>query len=311
MALDLYTEYRQQWADAGQGKITPVPTHIDLELSSACNFRCPMCPQAEKEVAFKKDFMDTDRAVGLLWEAKQLGVRSVKLNWRGESTLHPDFQWIVRAAKKLKFDDLMLNTNGSWDYNNTDLHESVRSFDTLIFSIDTFDPEKAKKLRPGVPLKTVLFNFMEIALNRHKFGTPSRLKINFTLQKENADEVDKVKRCAETYHADLSIRPVFPRNPPKVGEYFDETKVHVMGRKNCGFPFQRLVVAHDGKVAPCCVPWSNNLWVGDVTKQSLRDIWEGEDLRRIREDAMKAAYSHPTCVNCTSWSSYEVIHGNG
>lgn len=308
MALDLYTEYRQQWADAGQGKITPAPTHIDLELSSLCNFKCPICPHAETEVAFKRRFMDTDRAVGLLWEAKQLGVRSVKLNWRGESTLHPDFQWIARAAKKLKFDDLMLNTNGS--YRGKDIEAAVLDhIDTLIFSVDTLDSKKAERLRPGGPLNVVLENVRDAADAMHTWSAPRFVRVNFTLQKENADEVQEMRVFCATLGIDLSIRPVFPRNPPKVGEYFDETKAHVLGRKNCGFPFQRLVVAHDGKVAPCCVPWSNDLWVGDVNKQSLRDIWEREELRRIREDALNAAYSHPTCMNCTSWSSYEVVHG--
>src|SRR3990172_246575 len=181
-----YQVYREQWAEAGQGKLTSAPTHIDLELASICNYKCPFCPQAETHVAFDRRFMDTKMALKLLHEAKSIGILSVKLNWRGESTLHLGFSQIAWAAINLGFLDTMLNTNGSYD--DPFVHAAILDLDTVIFSVDTLDEKKAKLLRPGGPLKTVLDNLEDVAWTHQTTGLPARVKVNFTRQKENWDE---------------------------------------------------------------------------------------------------------------------------
>ena len=306
MITNTYKEYRDQWARASNGEITAAPTHIDLELSSACNYRCGMCPQAEPEVAFKKAFMNYRLAVKLLHEAKSIGVKSIKLNWRGESVLHPQFPGIVFEAVNLGFCETMLNTNGS--YTDVLVEQAVLSIDTVIFSVDSLKEDVAARIRPGGPLSDVIRNVAAAVTSKELYKTPKKIRINFTRQKENWDELPAMEKFCAELGIDLNTRPVFPRNPPKTGMYYDASKTIVMGRKNCGFPFQRLVIAWDGMVAPCCVPWTNDLFVGDVTRQSLKEVWEGMELARIRQDALSADYKHPTCINCTSWQSYNVVH---
>lgn len=311
--MERYRDYRSQFIEAGEGIVTHAPTHLDIELASVCNFRCPMCPQAETFVDWKKGFMPTDLALRLLDEAKEIGVLSIKLNWRGEATLHPDFPAIVQYASGLDFVDMMINTNGA--YTNSKVRQAMSLFDTVIFSIDTLDPVRAERLRPGKPLSVVLDNLEYVISKKHvnksqpgeRLNIQSKIiRVNFTLQKENWDEQEAIKEYAEKHGVEIYIKPVFPRNTPKAGQYFPEEKFNVIGRKNCGFPFQRLVIAHDGRVAPCCVPWNDTLFVGDVNKQSLLEIWNGAELAAIRDAALKAEYKHLTCVGCTSWASYEV-----
>lgn len=299
-----YDQYREQFAQAGKGLITTAPTHLDIELASVCNFRCPMCPQAETMVDWKKGFMPEEMAFRLLEEAKKIGVLSVKLNWRGESTLHPAFTRIMGYAKVTGFSDVMLNTNGA--YNHDTAREINYCIATLIYSIDSLDPAMAAKLRPPGKINEVLANLGRSVAHRKMHGTPKIIRVNFTRQKENWDELPAMQRFCDALGVELYAKSVFPRNPPKQGEYFPDENFKVNGRKNCGFPYQRLVVSHDGRVAPCCVPWNDTLFVGDVNKNSLLEIWNGDDLRAIREAALKAEYKDPTCVNCTSWASYDV-----
>lgn len=303
-----YQEYRKQFTGAASGDvITMAPTHLDIELASVCSFRCGMCPQAETFVDWHKGFMDTTLALRLLNEAKDIGVMSVKLNWRGESTLHPDFFYILEQAHDLCFVDVMLNTNGA--YGPLIGSQIDGTVDTLIYSIDSLVPEMAARLRPPGMLDRVIQNLDCSVGIRSKYGGPRIIRVNFTRQKENWDELPAMEAFCKERGIELYVKPVFPRNPPKQGEYYPEEKFTVKGRKNCGFPFQRLVVAHDGRVAPCCVPWNDTLYVGDVNKQSLLEIWNGPELAAIREAAKKVEYKEPTCLNCTSWASYEVEVG--
>jgi len=57
--------------------------------------------------------------------------------------------------------------------------------------------------------------------------------------------------------------------------------------KICPKPFYTLAVNFDGKVSTCCVDWSYGTIVGDLTCQSLLDIWNGKDLQNFRMKHLK------------------------
>ena len=221
--------------------------------------------------------------------------------WRGEATLHPKFYEISLYLLKKGFEEVLLNTNGS--FKGKVVH-AVNLFDHLIYSIDSLDERVFMEIRPGSNFETIWENLGRSILSQSLVGRPKKLSINFTEQKLNEKEVDGLKKFCDKFGIQANIKPVFPRNA-KVGMYYDETKMKIWGRKNCEYPFQRLTIAWDGRVAPCCVPWDDNLYVGDWNKNTLLEIWSGDKIKDIRKDAIKGDYKHPVCVNCTSWNSYE------
>lgn len=50
----------------------------------------------------------------------------------------------------------------------------------------------------------------------------------------------------------------------------------------CSYLFTTLAINSDGTVGVCCVDWSRKTLCGDVHKQSLQAIWNGEELKRLR-----------------------------
>ncbi len=50
----------------------------------------------------------------------------------------------------------------------------------------------------------------------------------------------------------------------------------------CPYPFYVLAVNADGSVSLCGNDWSQKTVVGDVNRESLSSIWEGEALYRFR-----------------------------
>lgn len=284
-ASDIYTAYRNQWSFAGAGNLTPTPTHIDLELVKGCNVRCVYCPQSALKTT--PIFMSTVRA--LLWLAQAKGVLSIKFNWRGEATLHPDFTEIIDYAASLGFADLMLNTNGMYP---DSLTESIAKLDTVIFSIDGYRQTIQSALRSGTMLEIIWGNIYVLLQN----ATHPIIKVNFTECEKNRGEKEKVKeRCAKA-----GIEFVCRKEAPRTGN----GRIN-LPRVMCPFPFQRLTVAYDGRVAPCCVPWHDNLYVGNLRTQSLVAIWHGAAINKIRQDAKAKTYREEACLKCTSFSSYQ------
>jgi MoaA/NifB/PqqE/SkfB family radical SAM enzyme len=118
-------EYRTAWAHAYL-QDPPVPLNIDIELASLCNLACPYCFWGEQDFnakmrekgwdgITKKRFMSTDLAKKIIDQCAEIGVPAIKMNWRGESTLHPDYSDIMQyaASKSPRFFDILVNTNGN------------------------------------------------------------------------------------------------------------------------------------------------------------------------------------------------------
>ncbi len=70
---------------------------------------------------------------------------------------------------------------------------------------------------------------------------------------------------------------------------------------DCRRPFNTLVIAFDGKVPLCCVDFERHVIVGDLTKQTIGEIWNSDrltDIRRSFLDSNRRSSLPPTCQDC-------------
>ena len=63
-------------------------------------------------------------------------------------------------------------------------------------------------------------------------------------------------------------------------------------------------VAANGDVTVCCIDWSLSARVGNLRRETLRDIWFGKRLQAFRRITLEGGRSQlPACCNCTwNWS---------
>ena len=64
----------------------------------------------------------------------------------------------------------------------------------------------------------------------------------------------------------------------------------------CSEPWSNLNINASGEVRPCCF---NDVVLGDLTKQSIEEIWNGPGYTALRSD-MAAGRVPPTCASCAS-----------
>ncbi len=81
-----------------------------LEVTSACNLRCPMCFASSGPGGKHLSFEECKRAIDRLVETE--GRPEVLQLSGGEPTLHPDFLRLLRYACEQPIDVVMVNTNG-------------------------------------------------------------------------------------------------------------------------------------------------------------------------------------------------------
>ena len=112
---EAYAKYRSDWntrpleMDPGE-----YPVHVDIELASLCNLSCPMCYTITDEFIEKVNakLMDFELFKKIIDDIAGK-VPSIRLSYRGESTLHPKFIECIKYAKDAGIVEVSTLTNGS------------------------------------------------------------------------------------------------------------------------------------------------------------------------------------------------------
>jgi radical SAM protein with 4Fe4S-binding SPASM domain len=68
---------------------------------------------------------------------------------------------------------------------------------------------------------------------------------------------------------------------------------------NCSHLWESLVITWDGHVVPCCYDYDAKETLGDITRQSLWEIWNGEAYRGLRRKGLDGCNDSPLCSGCT------------
>lgn len=279
---DDYRENRRLWTElAVQQKVSEYPLHVDLELASICNLRCPMCYTITKEfrALVNAKIMDMDLFRRLVDECAEGGVYSLRLSLRGESFLHPDFVECVRYAKQRGIKEVSSLTNGLRIDEEMFTELMNAGIDWLTFSIDGIGETYESIRRPS------------------KFDRMVEKLTNFKRIKEEAGLVKPV----------IKVQTILPAIADNPGEFYDifapisdlvssNPLIDFMGDTRelpkisdfaCPQIYQRLVIGADGRCMMCANDEIGEICVGDANTRTVHEIWHGTEMARIR-DAHKA-----------------------
>jgi len=73
-------------------------------------------------------------------------------------------------------------------------------------------------------------------------------------------------------------------------------------RHPCRMLWKNLSVFHNGQVSPCCYDAEGELIVGNTLNQGLKEIWNGQRLRNLRDLHLAHQFEKiPICSRCRSW----------
>ncbi|OGI00302.1 MAG: hypothetical protein A2Y25_01585 [Candidatus Melainabacteria bacterium GWF2_37_15] len=277
---DKYQEYRSQWSENPKNQVVSgYPLNVDVELSTACNLRCPMCPMHSESAVNKvqqKKFMDVNLFKKIVDELTANNVPALRLNYRGESTLHPQFEELVKYAKEKGIIDLNMTCNGSRFIDNDQFIEDVIPYmDWITFSVDgiyeTF--ESVRK-----PLK--FHKIVEMIKQIQEFKKKNNL-VRPVIKIQSC--WPKIKDTYEEYYnifseiADSVDFGIEREDTPGWSDNFEMENNYV-----CSKPYQSLIITVDGRAIPCCVDQNISFEVGDANNQSIKEIWTESKMQLLR-----------------------------
>jgi MoaA/NifB/PqqE/SkfB family radical SAM enzyme len=293
------------------------PRILDLELTNTCNFRCLMCPTGTFQQKREKGFMPDEVFYKVLDEAAVHGTALRFIRW-GEPFMHENLFDYLRAAKEQGV-ICHVNTNGS--YLTDEAIDSIFDvgLDAIKFSFQGVDVQSYKEMRNIDFFDELIENVGRLYRARGDRHFP-HIQVSTTITYESREQVQdfrkRVREVADLVtigrtvleHLDLNavrIRPHEFEQLKKLKEMESLIKVH----PECPEVFDKMSVNWNGTVSACCMDSDSIMIIGDLSKQSLQEVWDSQILDRYR--TMLADMRHdelPLCKGCYD-SSNMVVQG--
>jgi len=265
-----------------------VPDHIQIETTTICNADCEFCTQ--KKVTRKPVIMENSVWKKIIDDTRGLGItyRPFMLNEPFTDKRMLDICRYIRkdATAKIEF-----NTNAS--LLTPDITDELLKIgvNLMRFSIDGFYEEEYNKRRKGLNFKQVVKNTEYFCSKAKACGVYTDVRmIGFPgSEKEQKLFLDKWSKIADK--AEITSLYSYP--------WEGQTEVV---HKPCLKIRKEMFFYVDGRATLCCWDTNERGIIGDVKKQKVLDIWNGELLKRYRSHLDKGERDKITlCSRCDAY----------
>jgi len=279
-----YIIYRYKFKNYPKKKIVAqFPFYLLIELTSMCNLRCKMCFQVDQTFTTRKykGSMDFDLFRDVVDQAVEGGTKAITLGSRGEPLLYRDISKALHYLSN-KFIELKLVTNAT-KLTEKISHDILSSnVNLLVFSVDAYTEELYEHIRVHGRFKDVYRNITRFEEIRAKEYPNSKITTRVS-------GVKIVKEQDETEFQKFWSRICDEVGMKKSFERWNtyENPVHADLMSPCHFLWERMYIWFDGKVNSCDSDYKNELVVGDVKDNLIRDIWNGKKINYLRELHLK------------------------
>lgn len=296
---------------------------IILELSKNCNLNCIMCGYGAK-------FNRADKFMSyLLFDSilKELNgdFEILRLNGRGESTIHPEFIKFIQYAREF-YPNGRIRLFSNMNYCNDEITRALSEClcETMI-SFDSVNKKNLEYIRKGTNYETVIHNIEQLC------ASSKLTAIVFTLQPDNFYELVDVARFSYEHNCHFfcnAVRNVWMKEEfeklvnaniaflkysyTEINELFKKSHLTVhlpnqisgitldrfMAKTTCA-NFSKcpnigkdICIYYDGTVTPCGM--FNPYVLGNLKEKSLNEIINSSRFAEF----IKIQSEDPYCQNC-------------
>jgi radical SAM protein with 4Fe4S-binding SPASM domain len=256
----------------GRCVVSSRPFVVRLDPSAVCNLRCPSCCTPTRQFRpgqLRRMTLETFKDI-----FSKLSEHALRVTFyiSGEPMTNPELFEMIKVA----------NENGSYTYfctNFTLMRERLlepmfnSGLDRLSVCLDGFSQEAYQKYRINGRVDDLKTGIEMVMRYKRQHGYKRPFFNVFTITFSHVQpEIDQIKNFCKENHVDqLTLRP------DESG--FDNSHNHKFFPKpyrSCFWPWITANIDADGAVYPCGNSFGNKLSYGNLLRDSMDDIWNGE-----------------------------------
>jgi radical SAM protein with 4Fe4S-binding SPASM domain len=283
------------------------PHELCIETTSVCNADCIMCPR--KSMRRKMEKMPAELYEKVVREAAEWGIPGLSLQFFGDpmAMTDEDLDYYLREARKCR--NVVLSTNGHL-MTESKIEIILRhGVDLVQVDLDGADAETYEKIRLNCKYETVSANVRKLVemRDRMKLSRP-RVLLGIIIMpdsviSEHWKQVEQIKAQWKDVVDDFGVSGTYNRGGSLVTlKHINLPGQH--GSSPCSLPWSQMVIASDGSMALCCNDWDATYSLGNIKDQTLKEMWHGESLRRVRKAMASRTGDLPqVCLDCDYWEA--------
>lgn len=289
----IYKFFYNQLLAQKMKRFEKTPFRVMIENTNLCNANCTFCPH--KKMKRRVGVMDMDLFKKIVNQCRHFGINYVSIYGFGEPLLDREFFAKIKYAKGVGIARVTTNTNAMYLSNkitqvlDSGLDEIYISFDALM--VDTY-----KKIRPNLDFYIVERNILQLVSEKKKRKAKKpEIILSFVESQinecETADYLKKWRGIVDN----ISIS--FIHN--WTGDIESGSVLKGGKRDPCRLLWTDMVISWNGDVPLCCNDYEGKIILGNVSNETIEQIWSGAKLAKIREKHKKGLFNKISlCRNC-------------
>ncbi len=286
------------------------PYIIFIDPSDKCNFQCKFCPTGDRELMKNTqgrnhgamDFDIYKKIIDDICEFENK-VKVIRLYKDGEPLLNKHFPDMIRYAHDSKCcEKVDTTTNATLLNHDLSLKIIDAGLNRINISIEGINDKQYKDFSGAkVDFQKLVDEIAFFYENRKQ--CEMIVKINGDIISEEQKEfffntfgditdgifIESIMDCWPTFELE---KVTVNKDRGIYGNKIKEVLT-------CPYVFYSFAINSDATASLCFLDWSRKLIIGDIRKQSVKEIWESEQMREYQKMFLRGERkSHPICAEC-------------
>jgi radical SAM protein with 4Fe4S-binding SPASM domain len=300
------------------GKPLGFPTVLQVEPTTSCNLRCRICP-VTTGMNRPSGHMAPSLFRKIVDELSDYLLLILFWDW-GEPFLNPYSCEMINYAHTRGI-KVISSTNGHVFANGDHAREVVKSgLDVLVFSVDGTTQETYEMYRTSGKLDQVLEGIRKVKEQKKSQNSETPLiNLRFIVMKHNEHEIPKLTSFARSVGVDnMTIRKYFSipnstLDEKTLGDSFMPSKTDFQLPELSGQDRQPVRIPNnlcknlwncptihwDGTVCSCFLDFNEERPLGNLEKESFKEIWYSRSYKDLRKSFRKKWQDLPLCKDCS------------
>ena len=289
-----------------------LPWAASIEPTNNCNLRCPQCPTGMQVITRKQGFLELDSFRHFI-DKLTTSLIHLTLYFQGEPFMNRQFIEMIREARSRKI-FVTTSTNGHFLDKETAQDIVDSGLNHLVISLDGLDQEtyanyrihgKLRKVKEGIEnlvlakkeknslLPLIELQFLVMGHNEHQIS-----EAKLFARKSGADFITFKSAQVYTFEKEDSILPKQSRYSRYQKNSDGKWVIRKKLKNSCHRIWRSCVVTWEGEVVPCCYDKDASYSAGNLNSNSLKEIWNSDQMQDFRKKVFRNRSGIDICANC-------------
>ncbi len=277
-------------------KFEGIMPSIEIGITNKCNADCIMCPHRNI-----KDFgtMTMKLYKKIIDDVVSCGIKSINLTFFGEPMLDPELSDKIKYATDM---GIMVSffTNAALMTKKRSIEILEAGLSSITVSMDSNNKETYEKIRKNCKYEIVKKNILDFLEARRELNKDIKVGMTAVLMDENYKELKEYydfwkPRVDSINLVNMQNRSDSFTKSSKKSLYYKKDLI----REPCRLLWSSMVIDWNGDVVLCCNDYLHEVVLGNLNKESIKEVWFGKKIKALRGIHKKREFSKiPFCDKC-------------